>query len=121
MIFNSICLVTEDVIRLTNFYEQALRVKVEGDREYAKIQVPGAQLTIFSREGMERMAPGSTSNCKGSSIVIEVEVADVDKEYERLKKLQVSFVKQPTTQPWGVRSVWFTDPDGNIINFYAKV
>ena len=30
-------------------------------------------------------------------------------------------VKPPTTQPWGRRSVWFRDPDGNIVNFYADV
>jgi len=30
-------------------------------------------------------------------------------------------VKPPTTQPWGNRSIYFRDPDGNLINFYSRV
>jgi catechol 2,3-dioxygenase-like lactoylglutathione lyase family enzyme len=32
-----------------------------------------------------------------------------------------TFVKRPTTQPWGRRSIWFRDPDGNVVNFNAPV
>jgi hypothetical protein len=28
-------------------------------------------------------------------------------------------VKPPTTQSWGRRSIWFRDPDGNNVNFFA--
>ena len=52
---------------------------------------------------------------------IEFEVEDVDQEFERLQAMNVEIVKPPTTQPWGRRSVWFRDPDGNIVNFYASV
>jgi len=45
----------------------------------------------------------------------------VDREYERLKAWNVEVLKPPTTQPWGLRSVWFCDPQGNRINFYAHV
>jgi catechol 2,3-dioxygenase-like lactoylglutathione lyase family enzyme len=30
-----------------------------------------------------------------------------------------TWVKPPTTQPWGTRSLYFRDPDGNLIDFYA--
>jgi len=30
-------------------------------------------------------------------------------------------VKPPTTQPWGTRSVYFRDPDGNLVDFFALV
>jgi lactoylglutathione lyase len=39
---------------------------------------------------------------------------DCDAEYERLKARGVNFIKPPTTQPWGQRTAYFTDPDGNI-------
>ena len=55
------------------------------------------------------------------SIILEFQVADVDQEYERLQSLSVEWVKPPTTQPWGNRSIYFRDPDGNLINFYARV
>jgi hypothetical protein len=29
------------------------------------------------------------------------------------------FVPEPTTQPWGNRSMLLRDPDGNLINFFS--
>jgi catechol 2,3-dioxygenase-like lactoylglutathione lyase family enzyme len=31
------------------------------------------------------------------------------------------WVKGPTTQPWGTRSIYFRDPDGNLVDFFAPV
>ena len=31
------------------------------------------------------------------------------------------FVQQPTTMPWGNRSLLFRDPDGNLVNFFTPV
>jgi hypothetical protein len=30
-------------------------------------------------------------------------------------------VQQPTTMPWGNRSILFRDPDGNLVNFFTPV
>ncbi len=70
---------------------------------------------------MEQMVPGSMQGAGAGTAVLEFEVADVDQEYARLLGLNVPIVKPPTTQPWGLRSVWFRDPDGNIVNFFAAV
>jgi uncharacterized glyoxalase superfamily protein PhnB len=57
------------------------------------------------------------------SLMLEFEVADVDQEYARLKqsKLPIDWVMPPTTFPWGNRSIYFRDPEGNMINFYSVV
>jgi lactoylglutathione lyase len=39
---------------------------------------------------------------------------DCNAEYERLRAKGVHFIKPPVTQPWGQRTAYFTDPDGNI-------
>ena len=39
---------------------------------------------------------------------------DTDAAYEALKAKGVPFIKPPTTQPWGQRTAYFSDPDGNI-------
>jgi catechol 2,3-dioxygenase-like lactoylglutathione lyase family enzyme len=31
------------------------------------------------------------------------------------------FVMPPTTLPWGNRSIYFRDPDGNLIDFFTPV
>ena len=41
--------------------------------------------------------------------------ADVDHEYIRLMAFGVHSAQEPTTQPWGQRNFWITDPEGNYI------
>ncbi len=41
---------------------------------------------------------------------------DVDAEYRRIDSLGVTWVMQPTTQPWRTRSMLCCDPHGHLIN-----
>lgn len=117
--FTGICLNTRNVPALTQFYMQVLGVTADGDDTHAELHTAGAGIVIFSVEGMERMAPGSMQNAGAGSVTVMIEVNDVDAEYERLKALSVEFIMLPTTHPWGARSFWFKDPDGNIVDFFA--
>jgi catechol 2,3-dioxygenase-like lactoylglutathione lyase family enzyme len=119
--FSSVCIISHDVRRLCDFYRDVLQVEVDDAGDFVAFATSGAKLSLYTEEGMEQMAPGSTKAAGGSSCVLEFEVEDVDAEYERLTRMNVPIVKRPTTQPWGVRSVWFRDPDGNILNFYGKI
>jgi|SRR5579862_6081557 catechol 2,3-dioxygenase-like lactoylglutathione lyase family enzyme len=121
MLFNGICLVTADVKRARLFYEEVLRTSFKGDDTFAWLQDARGSFSIFSLKGMEEMAPGSMKGAGYGSYTIEFEVDDVDREFERLKVAGVEFVKEPTTQSWRRRSVWFRDPDGNIVNFYKSL
>jgi catechol 2,3-dioxygenase-like lactoylglutathione lyase family enzyme len=120
MRFHGICLVTRDVQRLRNFYEAILQVKAQGDDTFTMLLTSGASLSIFTEDGMEQMAPGSMKDSGSGRYTLEFEVKDVDEEFERLQALDIIVVKPPTTQAWGRRSIWFRDPDGNIVNFFAS-
>lgn len=120
MRFNGICLITKDLHRLRNFYNRVFNRNVEGDH-FIKYEMNGGEFCIFTYHGMENMVPGVMDGSGYGGFTVEFEVEDVDAEYERLKSLNVPIVKPPTTQPWGRRSVWFRDPDGNIINFYKDI
>lgn len=121
MKFSGICLVSENVPALVRFYTQILGCPAVGDDTHAEFTLDGLGLAIFTRQGMEEMAPGSTHGAGHGGFTIGIEVEDVDAQYERLKMLGVTFVKPPATYPWGARSVWFLDPDGNIVDFYSLV
>ncbi len=121
MKFVGICLVTDDVPALAAFYMKVLGVKAEGDDTHVELKTQGAGITIFSVKGMEEMAPHSMQGAGHGSFTIGIEVKDVDREYERLQELGVEMVKLPQSYPWGSRSVWFRDPDGNIIDFFASI
>jgi catechol 2,3-dioxygenase-like lactoylglutathione lyase family enzyme len=119
--FNGICIITRDVRRLREFYHAVLQIDAQGDDAFVTFSTPGAALSFFSVQGMESMAPGSMTGAGTGGYTLEFEVVNVDEEYARLTALGVVVVKPPTTQPWGRRSVWFRDPDGNIVNFYTNV
>ena len=119
--FDGICIVTRDVGRLHDFYRDVLQVDSEGEDIFIAFSTKGAKLSLFAEQGMEQMAPGSMKGAGHGGYALEFEVEDVDREYERLTEMNIPIVKPPTTQPWGLRSVWFRDPDGNIVNFYANV
>jgi uncharacterized glyoxalase superfamily protein PhnB len=108
------------VNRLVEFYEPILRVKAKrtGDT-YAEFHTGASVLAIFSAEAQEKYIPGSAEAAKNRSVIMEFQVADVDQEYSRLQPLVKSWVKPPTTQPWGTRSIYFRDPDGNLVDFFT--
>ena len=114
-----ICLITKDVLRLTEFYKKVLGATAEGGDVHAEIFTEGAGIAIFSENEMENMAPQSMSGAGRGSITLMFEVEDVDGEFERIKALDVEFIMLPTSHPWGTRSFWFRDPDGNIVDFYG--
>jgi len=76
-------------------------------------------LAIFSAQAQEKYIPGSATAASNRSMILEFRVSDVDGEYARLRSLVKVWVKPPTTQPWGTRSVYFRDPDGNLVDFFA--
>lgn len=51
--------------------------------------------------------------------VIIMGVEDVEKEYERLKNLNVNFIKTPTKDDWGTSAI-FDDTCGNYIQIHQN-
>ena len=54
-------------------------------------------------------------------IIIEFLVENVDHEYIRIKNSASKIIQEPTTMPWGNRSLLFCDPDGNMLNFFTPL
>ncbi|HSQ18026.1 MAG TPA: VOC family protein [Anaerolineales bacterium] len=121
MKFSGICLITRDVPSLADFYARVLSVQAEGNATHVELNTQGTHMTIFSIAGMERMAPQSMLGAGYGSVIIAFEVVDVDQAYERLAGQGVEIIMPPTSHPWGARSFWFRDPDGNIVDFFAAI
>jgi catechol 2,3-dioxygenase-like lactoylglutathione lyase family enzyme len=114
------CLITPDVDRLIAFYQPVLGIKaVRTGPDYAEFRTATGVLAVFSEKAQQQYIPGSTIGASNRGLVLEFRVSDVDAEYARLQTLVKTWVKPPTTQPWGTRSVYFRDPDGNLVDFYA--
>jgi predicted enzyme related to lactoylglutathione lyase len=119
MEFKGICLITKNVPALAEFYKRILCVDIRGDDKHAELGTEGAGIAIFSEQGMEAMAPASMQEAGSGKVTLMFQVADVDGKYARICALGAPIVKPPQTHPWGARSFWFRDPDGNIVDFYS--
>ena len=114
------CLITSDPKQLVEFYEPVLGLKAEwSGKEYAEFHTGVGVLAIFSSSAQEKYIPSVTEPRRNKSVILEFKVSDVDEEYRRLQPLVITWVKPPTTQPWGTRSIYFRDPDGNLVDFYS--
>jgi catechol 2,3-dioxygenase-like lactoylglutathione lyase family enzyme len=113
-------LITNDVEKLANFYEPVLGFKAKRSGEdYAEFHTDRGVLAIFSARAQEKYIPGSTKAANNEGIVLEFRVDDVDQQCLRLQSLVKNWVKPPTNQTWGTRSIYFRDPDGNLVDFFA--
>jgi catechol 2,3-dioxygenase-like lactoylglutathione lyase family enzyme len=116
------CLITSDVARLVEFYHRVLGIPPKtASPEYSEFPTGVGVLAIFSAEAQEKYIPHSAEPASNKSALLEFRVDDVDKEYVRLKNFVKTWVKTPTTQPWGTRSIYFRDPDGNLVDFFTLV
>ncbi|MBV8898421.1 MAG: VOC family protein [Acidobacteriaceae bacterium] len=75
-------------------------------------------LALFSAKAQEAYIPGSAQAANNKGLILEFRVGDVDSEYKRLQGVVPVWVKGPTTQVWGTRSIYFRDPDGNLVDFW---
>jgi catechol 2,3-dioxygenase-like lactoylglutathione lyase family enzyme len=114
------CLITKDVKRLSSFYAEVLQVEPQKAGEnYVEFHAGTAVLALFDADAQEKYIPGAATAGQNRSTILEFRVSDVDREYKRLQSIVKLWVKAPTTQPWGTRSIYFRDPDGNLVDFFT--
>ncbi|MFI0786140.1 VOC family protein [Streptomyces lydicus] len=122
MDFVSIRIITGDVARLVAFYERATGVQASwATEDFAELRTPHATLAIAATRTVPLFAPGSAHPADNRSVITEFLVDDVDHVHQSLSGFVTDFVTEPTTMPWGNRSLLFRDPDGNLVNFFTPV
>ncbi|WP_405457144.1 VOC family protein [Streptomyces sp. NBC_00101] len=122
MNFVSLRVITDDVARLVDFYERATGVPaVWSTEDFAELRTASATLAIGSTRTVPLFAPGSARPADNHSVILEFLVDDVDGVHGNLTGFVEEFVNEPTTMPWGNRTLLFRDPDGNLVNFFTPV
>jgi predicted enzyme related to lactoylglutathione lyase len=100
--------------------ELAIMLQVFGTA-FPDMHRPASTLAIGSTSTMAMFGAGAARPADNHTVIIEFRVGDVDGEYRKLKTMISDVVQEPTTMPWGNRSLLFRDPDGNLINFFTPV
>ena len=97
-----------DVLRSQAFYRDVLGLAVY--REFGDPASPG--LVFFLGNSLLEVSGHGAGNGHGGGTSLWLQVRDVAAERDRLAGLGVPIGREPRTEPWGLREMWITDPDG---------
>jgi len=96
-----------DLGRSRRFYRDVLGLAVY--REFGPSADP--EVVFFLGAGLLEVS-GTSEGPAGNSVLIWLQVRDVDAEHERLAAVGVRVLRGPVTEPWGLIEMWIEDPDG---------
>src|SRR5574344_1837664 len=120
--FNTVGLFTKDLYSMVAFYRDIFSFKTDWNGKEPNVELyhDDMHLIMFRRNDFETMTTNTYSYPKGLNGTMELFFsvplfADVDKEFERVTKAGAKSVVWPITEPWGQRTCWVADPDGNLI------
>ena len=120
--FNTIGLFTCDNRKTVEFYAKAFGFTTDWDGVQPNVEMTLGQMRIilFPRDAFEQMVSRQFKYPEGLNGTMELafdvpSFADVDREYQNALDHGATSVLPPTTEPWGQRTCYVADPDGNLI------
>jgi catechol 2,3-dioxygenase-like lactoylglutathione lyase family enzyme len=119
-----VCIITPQFAQMQEFYKRILHLEPKQfQADYVEFQTPGVIVALYEEESFAQIAPTAVPKPGTGGMMLELQVADVDQEFRRLHSLGLNteILMPPTTFPWGNRSIYLRDPDGNLINLYSLV
>jgi catechol 2,3-dioxygenase-like lactoylglutathione lyase family enzyme len=117
-----VTIVTANLELMRTFYQEVLHIEPQIYRgNYVEFTLEAGTLALWRQSECAEYGLGALRGTANDRVLIELEVADVEREYARLKGLQIEWVQELTTQPWGHRAFYVRDPDGNVLNLYMVV
>ncbi len=110
MIIGEVCLLTNDVRKLADFYKKLLGIdNCSDDDLHQYIISEETTLTVYN--------DGTVKNNQNQNICLAFTDDDIESKYRKLQALGVRIIEPPTKHPWGAVNMSFYGPDNNVIYF----
>ena len=126
--FNTVGLFTTDNRKMVDFYTKVFGFTTtwDGVQPNVEMYMGKMRIILFPRADFERMTSQQYSYPKGYNGTMELAIdvptfADVDREYYNALSLGAISVMPPITEPWGQRTCYVADPEGNLIEISSFV
>ncbi len=124
--FNTIGLFTTDNKTMVEFYRDVMGFTTNWNGEDRNVMMHHGNMTLmlYPRILFEKMTNQEYSYPKGLNGTLEMAFhvptfKDVDVEYNRAVALGAKSVFMPQTMPWGQRTCYVADPEGNLIEIHS--
>ena len=115
-------LFVKDMPTMIKFYRDVLGFEIKEDLNTSNVYLKkdGTLFLLYGRKDFEKMTNKSYEYVKGlnghSELALYVDTFDeVDIEYDKAISKGATSVLAPTTEPWGQRTCYIADPEGNLI------
>lgn len=112
----------KDMAAMIRFYRDVLgfEIKESEDTSNVYLEKDGTLFLFYGRQDFEKMTGRGFGYAQGVNghfeIALSVENFDaVDRTFEEIIAKGGQVVMPPTTEPWGQRTCYIADPEGNLI------
>ncbi|MBQ9885640.1 MAG: VOC family protein [Lachnospiraceae bacterium] len=115
-------LFVNDMGKMIRFYRDVLGFEIKEDENTSNVYLlkDGTLFLLYGRDDFEKMTNRRYEYLRSVNGHFEIALyvdtfEDVDKEYKRVIEHGAKSILEPTTEPWGQRTCYIADPEGNLI------
>ena len=115
-------LFVEDMPTMVRFYRDVLGFEIRESENAENVYLikDGTLFMLYERKNFEKMTSRKYEYIKGFNGHFEIALyvdtfEEVDLEYAKAIEKGAQSILEPTTEPWGQRTCYIADPEGNLI------
>jgi catechol 2,3-dioxygenase-like lactoylglutathione lyase family enzyme len=111
-----------DMTAMRRFYEEVLAFPLTRELSLGWIEYQIGSNTLALAKPSRTATDAPTPNGSAAlQLAFKVSPPEVDQCADELVRHGVTIVSPPTDQPFGHRTLFFRDPDGNLLEVYAEI
>lgn len=115
-------LFVKDMATMVRFYRDVLGFEIKESEDAVNVMLvkDGTLFMLYERKNFEKMTSKKYEYINGLNGHFEISLyvdtfEEVDKRFDEVVSKGATPILEPTTEPWGQRTCYIADPEGNLI------